>query len=364
MRLSKRNRRKWRKHVNLLPLLGLAGLVIHELSKDDEEDKKKKKKKKHKHDQHRKAKHMNNNDRKKKGRKAGNIAFLLTFLAMAGIISGPFSLLLVIGASSLLKKVIGTMAEGLDTTTHNKGDDERRAMEEAEARLREEKARQAAEEKLRREEEEKRKVEEQRRQEAEARKIPHTGNPEADSVIEKGLDMLEQIRKVNAAIPDAALTSQMYDLEKLVTHMLKIIGDKPAKAGQIRKFLNYYLPTTLKMLGNYRMMQDRGVSASELIEARATLIRGMGMVLGACQKQIDHLFKDDMLDVSTDMDVLEQMLKRDGFVDGGLGEVKPGPSARTATSAAMDNGAPATDGRGSGDHPTIDMDKAQTYYKQ
>ena len=65
-------------------------------------------------------------------------------------------------------------------------------------------------------------------------------------------------------------------------------------------------------------------------EARETTVHGMNLILTACQKQIDNLHRDNMLDISTDIDVLEQMLKRDGFTDNEIVE-----SARTAAEAQM-----------------------------
>ena len=94
--------------------------------------------------------------------------------------------------------------------------------------------------------------------------------------------------------------------------------------------MNYYLPTTLKMLANYRTMQERGVSYGEMKEARETTVHGMNLILTACQKQIDNLHRENMLDISTDIEVLEQMLKRDGFMDNEIVE-----SARTAAEAQM-----------------------------
>ena len=77
------------------------------------------------------------------------------------------------------------------------------------------------------------------------------------------------------------------------------VSDEPAKAPHVRKFMNYYLPTTLKVLANYRLMQQRGVSYQDMSQARDSAVRCMNMVLTACQKQIDALHKENMLDIST-----------------------------------------------------------------
>jgi hypothetical protein len=99
--------------------------------------------------------------------------------------------------------------------------------------------------------------------------------------------------------------------------------------------MNYYLPTTLKVLANYRTMLERGVSYSEMGQARESAVRCMNMVLTACQKQIDALHKENMLDISTDIDVMEQMLKRDGYIDNEILANQKLNSARTAAEAQM-----------------------------
>lgn len=229
-----------------------------------------------------------------KGRKAGWIAFGVTALLYAAIFPlyriGDF--ILAAAVAFLVGKVVSIMGSGLDLTTHNREDREREANQ----------------------------VEE----------LPLSGDDAADAMISRGQDMLHQIRSENDAIPDEVLSGQMDELEHLCVQIFKTVAEKPGKAPQIRKFMDYYLPTTLKMLASYRTMSNRGVSVSDMTEARSTVIRGMGMVLTACQKQLDTLYKDDILDVSTDIDVLEQMLKRDGFTEGELSQLRQRAQAPAA----------------------------------
>ena len=199
-----------------------------------------------------------------------------------------------------------------DTTTHNKRDLERMQQEEIA-----------------------RKAEEERRRREEASKIPLTGDQQADNVILKGQEMLNTIREENILITDETLSAQMDTLYDKCQTIFRIVSEEPSKAPQVRKFMNYYLPTTLKVLANYRTMQERGVSYYEMSQARESAVRCMNMVLTACQKQVDALHKENMLDISTDIDVMEQMLRRDGYVDN---EILSNPrisEARTAAEAQM-----------------------------
>lgn len=260
-------------------------------------------------------KSVRKDQKKRKGRKAGIIAAGVTVVLYALLFPlYRIADFVICGLLALLAgKVIGAMGEGLDLTTHNKQD--------------------------------------QKAQPKPVEELPLSGNGEADAVIAKGQEMLHTIRAENDAITDEVLSGQMDELERLCVQIFTTVAEKPQKAPQIRKFMNYYLPTTLKMLASYRTMNDRGVSVTDMTEARATTIRGMGMVLTACQKQLDNLYKDTMLDVSTDIDVLEQMLKRDGYADGGLGQVPAGAGKASATAAAQqmnDTGAPVLRTPGAG----------------
>jgi len=148
--------------------------------------------------------------------------------------------------------------------------------------------------------------------------LPETGDPAADEVIRKGQELMDQIQEENELIPDEALSRQMDDLERLCGQIFKTVAERPKKAPQIRRFMDYYLPTTLKMLKSYRVMDQREVTGQNAQEARSRIVKAMGVVLAACEKQLETLYHDDMLDVTTDIEVLEQMLKRDGLVDTGI----------------------------------------------
>ena len=257
-------------------------------------------------------------------RKSGGAGFIITLLILSslsgfsfgGIIAG---VLLGLG----IGKITSIMGSGLDTTTHNRRDRERQAREAEMTR------------RMQEEEQKKKVLEEQKRKQEEVSSIPLTGDKVADQVITTGREMLVTIKRENAAIPDKDLSEMMYNLFIKSEQIFRTVSECPSKAPQVRKFMNYYLPTTLKMLATYRTMEQRGVSYGEMKEARETTVRGMNLILTACQKQIDNLHRENMLDISTDIDVLEQMLKRDGFTDSEIvGAARTAAEAQMRTSSA------------------------------
>lgn len=160
--------------------------------------------------------------------------------------------------------------------------------------------------------------------------MKETGQPEADAVLERGREMIRQIRAENDLIPDEVLSGKLEMLENSCADIFRAVYEKPAKVSQIRKFMDYYLPTTLKLVKSYRVLGEKGVSAQKVTDTRARISSALDVVLAACQKTLDNLYNEDVLDVTTDIDVLEQMLKRDGLTETDLDR-----AARQAMAAAQ-----------------------------
>lgn len=152
--------------------------------------------------------------------------------------------------------------------------------------------------------------------------IPKTGDSAVDTLVERGQDMLSQIRRENDLIPDAGLTAQMNRLDDVANRIFRTVAEQPQKAPQIRRFMDYYLPTTLKMLAGYRKMDERQVSGQNAEETRGQVREAMDTVLKAFDKQLDALYQDDMLDLTTDIDVMEAMLRQDGLIDSDMKDKK------------------------------------------
>lgn len=224
---------------------------------------------------------QNKKPKKTKGLGAGIIGFGATF-ALFSVLFHPNSLgrlLLGLLLSGLIGTVIRIMGSGLDVSTHNKQDAEPESLQKV---------------------------------------AQDTGNPEVDAILQKGRDMIGQIRAERKGIKDATLVDKLTQLENQCGEIFRAVYDKPAKASQIRKFMDYYLPTTLKMVRAYRTLGERNVYGADAAAARQRIDDAMGIVLKGCQKLLDNLYRDDVLDITTDIDVLEQMLKRDGLTESDL----------------------------------------------
>ena len=148
--------------------------------------------------------------------------------------------------------------------------------------------------------------------------LPLTGNEVVDKLVKRGSDMLSAIRKENDLIPDEKLSAQITEIETVAGKIFRTVIEQPGKAPQIRRFMDYYLPTTQKMLTAYRKMDEREVQGREADDVKQKISAAMNVVIGAFQKQLSTLYHNDILDISTDIDVLETMLKQDSLTGQGF----------------------------------------------
>jgi hypothetical protein len=128
--------------------------------------------------------------------------------------------------------------------------------------------------------------------------------------------ILREIRQVNDAIPDEVMTAKICRIEEITAKILAYQKAHPDREGQLRSFLNYYLPTTLKILRAYAQLDAQGVEGENITAAKERIEGMMDQVVAGFEKQLDKLFQDDAMDITSDVEVLENMLKKDGLSDG------------------------------------------------
>lgn len=125
--------------------------------------------------------------------------------------------------------------------------------------------------------------------------------------------ILDELRRVNDAIPDEEMSDKISRLEAVSTKIFEQAKADPEKLPQMRKFMDYYLPTSLKLLNTYAELDKQGVEGENITESKHRIERTMDTLVKAFETQLDKLFASDALDVSTDIDVMENMLRADGL---------------------------------------------------
>ena len=147
----------------------------------------------------------------------------------------------------------------------------------------------------------------------EEKKTKSTGNKEIDDLIKERDMALSEMRRLNDAIEDEKISEQIDHLEEATRKIIDQVVAEPKKLPQIRKFMSYYLPTTLKILNAYDRMDSVGISGQN-IDATKSKVEGMlDTIVTAFDKQLDSLFGAEALDISTDITVMENLLAQEGL---------------------------------------------------
>ena len=140
-----------------------------------------------------------------------------------------------------------------------------------------------------------------------------TGNAELDKMIDDGKKAVSEMRRLDDAIADEKISADIRRLEDVCQQIFRQVKAEPSKLPQIRKFMDYYLPTTLKILNAYDRMDSTGIDGENITATKEKVEGMLDTLCAAFDKQLDSLYGDEALDISTDITVMEQMLQQEGL---------------------------------------------------
>ena len=123
--------------------------------------------------------------------------------------------------------------------------------------------------------------------------------------------VLRNIRRANDRIADPVLSEQIDRLEDITARIFRVVEKDPTKRSRIDTFLNYYLPTTQKLLDSYAEFESAGVEGENLRQAKENIRGTMETIIEGFTHQLDALYKSDAMNVDQDIRVMESMLRRD-----------------------------------------------------
>lgn len=149
--------------------------------------------------------------------------------------------------------------------------------------------------------------------------------------------ILRNIRRVNDEIADPVLSQKIDRLEELTAKIFQAVEEDPKKRGQIDTFMNYYLPTTQKLLDSYAKFESAGIESENLKAAKERIEKTMDSIIAGFAHQLDELYAADTMDVDSDIRVMETMLNRDtASVEKDFGLGKDG-AENSGKSASQEN---------------------------
>lgn len=139
---------------------------------------------------------------------------------------------------------------------------------------------------------------------------------EVDTIINKGMNYLTQIKEANKKIQSESMCNKIVQVEDVTSKIFDVVKHDPSKLTQIQKFMDYYLPTTLKLLNSYHTLEGQGIDRENITTTMDSIENTMSTIVVAFENQLDYLFEDEAIDISTDITVLENMLVQEGLTSG------------------------------------------------
>ena len=127
-------------------------------------------------------------------------------------------------------------------------------------------------------------------------------------------EKLRRIRALNDEIDDEPVSRRIDRIGELTASIFRVVREKPERADEVKKFMNYYLPTTFKLLKSYALMEKQSYQGENIVASRKKIENILDSLIGAFEQQQDRLFQTEALDVEADIQVLETMLAKDGLV--------------------------------------------------
>lgn len=150
----------------------------------------------------------------------------------------------------------------------------------------------------------------------EVREDARSGDRDVDALINEGRRLLDSLTASNVAIENTEISTELQRMTAAGEEIFNLLERDPKQLVSVRRFMNYYLPTADKLMQSYRLMLESKTLSENMEQAMRSIENSLGMIADAFEKQLDNLQKDRVLDIETDIDVLETMMASDGLIRG------------------------------------------------
>lgn len=136
---------------------------------------------------------------------------------------------------------------------------------------------------------------------------------EVQAALEQGRAYILQIRNANDALPGEAVSEKLNTLEDVCNRIFKVVEKYPEKLGEIRKFMDYYMPTTLKLVKTYREFEEQKLDSDKIRQTKQDIEDTLDMINIAFQNLLNELFQDAAVEASADISVLNALFAQEGL---------------------------------------------------
>lgn len=140
--------------------------------------------------------------------------------------------------------------------------------------------------------------------------VPYaTGSEDVDALLTGIAKNLDTLHALNADIPDEVLSRAMDRMEKAGRSIVTVVEQDPEKARSVDRLARYYLPEVIKIMGTWAEMEKAGAKGENAEAVLGDIRKNADTMATAFENQLDALYSEKAMDVSTDIEVLDGIFK-------------------------------------------------------
>ncbi|MEG0873382.1 MAG: 5-bromo-4-chloroindolyl phosphate hydrolysis family protein [Clostridia bacterium] len=145
--------------------------------------------------------------------------------------------------------------------------------------------------------------------------IKNSEKDEIESTIKIGRNYIEQIKNIRNDLYKEEIAVKLDKLGNIANQILTQVEKNPKKIQEVNKFINHYLPITIKLISSYKDINNQSVKGENIENAKIEIEKSIDLINSAFENLLDDLFEDVVLDISTDISVLKTLFKQEGLAE-------------------------------------------------
>ena len=159
----------------------------------------------------------------------------------------------------------------------------------------------------------KQEIEDKKKEQRLEEEIKNLSDKDVQSTLKVGRDYIKEIKSVKNELYREEISMKLDKLSNVSEEILKQIEKNPKKVEEVNKFINHYLPITLKLINSYEELNAQSLQGENIQKAKIEIEESIDLINKAFENLLDDLFEDIRLDISTDISVLKTLFKQEGL---------------------------------------------------
>lgn len=136
---------------------------------------------------------------------------------------------------------------------------------------------------------------------------------EYTNLLNDGYLKLDKITEIKELISKPTIKDECNNIVLKITKILKYLEKNPKKIENSKKFFTYYLDVILKILESYQNIVSQNVKSKEIDNIIDKTEKALKLVDKSLEEQFTKILKNDVLDLETEIEVLESTINMKDF---------------------------------------------------